>query len=135
MKITLKIEKEYDVKYIHAKVGVRYWDDAIVNGLNDVDGSMIPCRKGDYWCPIIDVETGHIINWKEGVVADVHYKCCDDGEYYLLDEDKEIITQTEGYVPSSLCPSDGYGDYVIMKIDESGKIEGWDVDLNNFLNE
>jgi len=30
-----------------------------------------------------------------------------------------------------MCPADnGYGDYVIMKIDDNGKIDKWRVDLS-----
>ena len=47
MKIILKIEKEFDVKYLKAKVGVRYWEDSRVDGVEDEDGDLIPCREGD----------------------------------------------------------------------------------------
>lgn len=32
MKIKMKIEKEFDVKYLQLKVTVRYWEDAIIYG-------------------------------------------------------------------------------------------------------
>lgn len=38
MKITIKVKKEFEVKYLKAKCGVRYWEDATVNGEEDKDG-------------------------------------------------------------------------------------------------
>jgi len=134
MKLKLKVEKEFDVKYLLAEVGARYWEDADVNGQEDTEGTLIPCRNGDYWSPLINVETGIIENWNIGTTASVHYKCCDVGIYKLLDEDKNVIIEIEGYVPNIMCPKkDGYGDYVIMDIDENGKIMNWKVDFTEFI--
>ena len=30
------------VKYLRAECGVRYWEDATVNGVEDTDGKLIP---------------------------------------------------------------------------------------------
>lgn len=38
--------KSVPVKYIRARCGVRYWEDGKVNGVEDADGSRIPCREG-----------------------------------------------------------------------------------------
>lgn len=130
---TLKTEKTVAVRYLLAKCGVRYWEDASVDGVEDADGSLIPCRDGDYWCPLIDLETGKIENWRQGVAAEIHYKVCDDGEYALIDEAKECVKTVDGYVPSMLSPKDnGYGDYVIMDVDAEGLIQKWKVDLGCF---
>lgn len=135
MKITLKIDKEFEAKYLQAKVGARYWEDATVNGVEDTEGTLIPCREGDYWCPIIDIETGAITNWIKGVNASIHYKSCDDNDFNLLDENKEVIISKDGYVINSMCPNGGgYGDYVKMDIDADGKIYRWyfyDTDFND----
>jgi hypothetical protein len=133
MKVKLKIEKEFEVKYLLAEVGARYWEDATVNGEEDTEGTLIPCRDGEYWKPLIDIETGVITNWDKGHTASIHYKCCDDGLYKLLDENKNEIKSIEGYVPKIMCPKEnGYGDYVIMDIDRDGKIENWKADLSDF---
>jgi hypothetical protein len=34
--------------HLHVKAGVRYWEDATVNGEEDTDGSFIPFRNEDY---------------------------------------------------------------------------------------
>jgi hypothetical protein len=133
MEIKLKVEKTYDVKYLLASCGARYWEDTEVNGVEDTNGDLIPCREDDYWRPLIDLETGIIQNWEIGKAANVHYKVCDDGEYHLLDESKKKIITIEGYVPEIMCPEgEGYGDYVIMNIDENGKIDNWKASLEEF---
>jgi len=114
-------------KYIELDAGVRYWDDATINGEPDVDG-MIPLRKRDGWCPIIDLENGEVLNWPQGMEASIHYKVCDSGFYWLLDESKQRIYKwKDHYVPNSiLCiNTNGYGDYIIFKIGTDGKIINW----------
>lgn len=69
MKAKIKIEKEVELKTLSVKAGVRYWEDAEVNGVEDTDGTLIPCRNGDDWCPEIDIETGRILNWEQGKTA------------------------------------------------------------------
>lgn len=134
MKIKLMIEKEYDVKYLLAECGVRYWEDSQINGIDDTeDGENIPCKEGDYWCPKIDIETGQITNWETGKTANIHYKVCDDGSYQLLDESLKMIAKIDGYVPSFMSPKEnGYGDYVIMDIDENGHIKDWEAVFDQF---
>lgn len=135
-------KKAIAVRYLQANCGVRYWEDAYVNGVQDEDGSRIPCRDpmpndhlgGGIWMPLIDLETGTIVDWPSGTMADIHYKVCDDGTYQLLTEDRRtIVREVEGYVPSIMCPEgSGYGDYVIMKVDGDGRIANWKVDLSEF---
>lgn len=133
MKFTLKVKKEFDIKYLRVEAGVRYWEDATVNGIEDTDGSLIPCRDGGNWEPLIEIETGKITNWEQGVTADIHYKVCDDGTYMLLDEGANTIKSIDGYVPKIMCPNgNGYGDYIIMNVDESGFIKNWNPDLSDF---
>ena len=52
MKVKLNIQQDFEVKYLLAEAGVRYWEDAMVNGEEDTEGSLIPCRDGEYWKPI-----------------------------------------------------------------------------------
>lgn len=126
VKIYKTIEKEYDAKYLVVEAEVRYWEDAIVNGEDDEFGTEIPCREGNVWCPVIDIDAGQIVNWTSGTHADIHYKVCDAGVYELQTEDKELILRKEGYVPTTLSPGgNGYGDYIIMYVDEDGFIENW----------
>lgn len=141
--LRLKETKSVPVKYIRARCGVRYWEDATVNGEEDADGSRIPLREGTAadnddlnggnWRPTIDLDTGKIEGWPEGTTASIHYKVCDDGDYELLDADRNVVASIEGYVPSLMCPEgEGYGDYVIMEIAADGSIANWRADLSEF---
>jgi len=136
MKVSIKKTVEVEVKTLQVSAGARYWEDATVNGVEDVDGTLIPFRVGDYWQPKIDVETGSIIDWPIGTTADIHYKVCDDGQYTLLDAENNPIAATDGYVPSCMCPKEnGYGDYVIMDIDENGNIADWSADFQDIIDD
>lgn len=121
------------VRYLKAEAGVRYWEDANVNGVEDEDGTLIPCREGDCWSPVIDMETGIIQDWPADTTADIHYKVCDAGRYALLDENRNEVRSIDGYVPAMMCPAgNGYGDYIIMTVHGDGQIDGWRVDLDEF---
>lgn len=122
-----------NAKRLIVKAEVRYWEDATVNGVTDDDGSLIPFRMAACWRPVIDLATGQVIDWPVGTTADIHYKVCDAGEYWLADENNvplakygNDLTDTS-YVPDELlCIGDrGYGDYIIMTVDASGIIQGW----------
>lgn len=114
-------------QFILAEAGVRYWEDATVNGVEDEDGSRIPGRDGDLWRVKIELATGRVVDWPAGTTADIHYKVCDAGEYWLLDADGNKTAHREGYVPGTfLCHGDnGYGDYIILKIDGDGQITSY----------
>lgn len=129
--ITQKVEKT--VKYLQAECGVRYWEDATVNGEEDTEGKLIPCRKGEAWCPLIDLATGIIQDWPQGTNAKVHYKVCDEGAYKLLDAEKNVVVSIDGYVPEIMAPDgDSYGDYITMTIRENGQIEDWEIVFEEF---
>lgn len=135
MKIIIKVEKEVEVKTLSVKAGARYWEDASVDGVEDENGDLIPCRDGDYWCPEINIETGIITNWKVGKTAKVHYKVCDNGTYHLKDADGNILLTKKYYVPNILdLDNESFGDYIIMDIDENGKIDNWNSnpDISDF---
>ena len=138
MKITVQkiINQEYELKKIHIKAEVRYWEDAQVNGFEDVEGNLIPCKENKNWCPIIDVDLGIIDNWIIGNYAKIHYKVCDGFMCNFIDNNNGFIHFYEGYVPDFMCPNrDGDGDYIIMNINNDGVIENWDKNqVKKFLN-
>jgi hypothetical protein len=127
MKVELNESIEHEVVTLKVSSNVRYWEDAEVNRIEDEHGDLIPCRIGDCWCPEIDIESGRILNWKSGTVASIHYKTCDENICQLINSNGECVFKSDGYVPKIICPSgEGYGDYIIMKVDGSGLIENWD---------
>ncbi len=115
--------------YIEVSAEVRYWDDAIINGVRDTEGNLIPHRKDKLWCPVIRLSDGFVLDWPEGTTANVCFKVCDQGEYWLLDENRNRIAKwSDDYVPNRfLCPGDeGYGDYIILMIGADGMVEKWE---------
>jgi hypothetical protein len=126
------------ITYIAIKVAVNYWEDATVNGVEDVDGSLVPCTVRSMWNPVVRLSDGVIVNWTEGTTAEIHYKVVDSGSYYLLDADRNVLYRKEGdYVPSDVIDTDrsGWGDYIIWTVDEKGRILNWrnrEIDLENW---
>ncbi len=80
--------------FIEVCADVRYWYDATVNGAEDTNGTLIPFRKGNSWGAVIRLADGQVMNWPEGMEADIHYKVCDDGEYWLQDESGKRIAKS-----------------------------------------
>jgi len=114
--------------YIEVSAEVRYWEDANINGLEDSAGDLVPFRRGDLWCLVIRLEDGLVMDWPARMTADIHYKICDAGQYWLLDDSRQRIAKWAGhYVPDDfLCHgSNGYGDYIIFKVNAHGLITGW----------
>lgn len=124
MQTTIKVNKSVDLKYLSFTVGPRYWEDATVNGVEDTDGDLIPFRDGDDWNVSIDIDKGIIMKWPQGTTAEIHYKVCDDGTYFLKEEDETIRLIKEDYVPN-IMPGEHFGDYIILNVDETGKITNW----------
>ncbi|QIL72268.1 hypothetical protein G7048_19065 [Diaphorobacter sp. HDW4B] len=131
MKVQAQITHDYEVAAIKVSAAVRYWEDGKVGESEDTDGTLMPLRNGDLWEPTIDLDTGRIRDWPEGVEADVHYKVCDAGVYTLLDAEGRTLATRDGYVPDLLSPcGSGYGDYIIMKIGADGVIADWDAEID-----
>ena len=92
------------------------------------EGKPVPCLEHGFWLPVIDAETGTIINWTEGTAASIHVKVCDACEIAYHDTTTGAHWHTRGsdYVPDFLSPAEnGYGDYIIMNVMANGHIAGW----------
>ena len=136
MKTKIKVEKEVNIATLRVFANVRYWEDATINGVKDEDGSLVPCKNGDAWSPIIDVDSGKITNWTIGIKAKIHYKVCDECGWELWDEAGATISKDDGYVPDTLSPKErGFGDYIIMDIDENGFIADWKFNITDFIHD
>jgi len=126
MEVKKTITQKLNLEILDVSAGVRYWEDSSFNDVEDEKGELVPLRKGDYWCPQIEIATGTIQNWPIGVSAKIHYKVCDDGTYILRDKDGNEVLKKEGYVPDCLATDgEGFGDYIIMHITSEGIIEDW----------
>lgn len=119
---------------VKCEIFARYFEDSEVNGREDNwEHPAMPCvaevdnwneKPQKAWCPVIDLETGRITNWQKGVTAKIHYKSCDENRLTFYDEDGNVFATYFDYVPDLLDPyNEGYGDYVIMTIDEDGFID------------
>lgn len=127
MTITTKTESQFTSVLLRVSAGVRYWEDAEINGVQDDDGTLVPLRDGNLWKPTIELETGRVLDWPPGTKASIHYKVCDAGEYWLEDAAGARLKWKGDYVPDNLlCIGEkGYGDYIIMEIAADGAIHGW----------
>lgn len=131
MRLTMPMQADVEVVHLLIDIGPRYWEDAVVDNIEEMeDAPRIPLREGDRWILRIEVDTGRILDWPAGVTARTHYKVCDDGLYRLLDGNRTVLAEREGYVPPFLSPlENGYGDYVILDIGPDGRISGWNPDI------
>lgn len=127
MIVEKKILTKIQISTLQVSAHVRYWEDGEVNGVEDTDGDLMPFANGNTWGPTINIDTGIIKDWPKGTSASIHYKVVDEGTYRLFDENgQEVGAIEDDYVPGIMCPGgDGYGDYIIMEIDENGQIQDW----------
>lgn len=119
-----------DLTYIKVNAYVRFWEDTDVNGVSDNSTlPIMPCVDSGkkYWQPLINVFNGQIVNWEKGKTAATYYKVCDEFECSFLDDKLNLTCTYEGYVPPFMdLKNKGYGDYIIIDIDEDGYIKDWE---------
>lgn len=84
-----------------------------------------PLKQTTLWKATIEVDTGRILNWPEGVEAkySMHEKVRDAGIYELLDAHGAGLAIIGDYVPNRCIPGE-FGDYIEMEI-ENGAIKNW----------
>ena len=134
MKVVVKKRKkstEVEVKTLRIKIDVYH---------KDISEKFPLSRKVSFdfrrLCLDIDIETGIVKKWPQGRKGELFAKIVDNGRYYLLDEnDKVVVSREWYYVPNSIIPpKDGYGDYIELIVDKTGKITNWyeNPDLSDF---
>lgn len=114
--------------HIEVEADVRYWEDATVNGIEDSAGTLIPGRDGDTWKARIRLADGVIEDWPANTIANIYYKVCDAGEYWLSVDGVRTYKHRSDYVPDDyLCHGDrGYGDYIILTVGPNGQIADYE---------
>ena len=137
MEAIIKVEKKVQLKTLEVFANVRYWEDSTIDGISDKNGDLTPCRNGDLWCPVIDIDSGQILNWEKGKIGEIYFKTDYECAWGLKDDEGELILKAkDGYVPKTLCPQEnGYGDYIIMHIDTDGFIHKWEFNIDDFIEE
>ena len=163
MEVQILKPRTIDLKYLKAKMYVRYWVDcrySLDGGetwIDDIedneenDGKVfydLPCtfsewdKKGKehrYLQLIINLENGKVENWRNNVILETSFKVCDEGEYSFLDEKfNEVINITDEYdqyyVPGFLSLEDeGFGDYVYIDIMKDGTVKHFDLMKDRIL--
>lgn len=109
--------KEVELTTIEMDLAVRYDEEDMPNDY--------PFRKGDTWSISVEIDTGKIVGWPEGIEPrEIYMKVVDEGVYRLLDDEGRGIVEYEGYAPHCMIPGQ-YGDYIDFKIDEKGVITNW----------
>jgi hypothetical protein len=114
--------------FLVVEANVRYWEDATINGAEDINGDLTPCRVGNLWNPTINIETGEIQRWPQGTVASIYFKVCDEGRYWIVDDEGNMQAKWKGhYVPDEILAigDSGYGDYIILEVGADGLIKDW----------
>lgn len=135
MKVKVLNPVEVEISTLVIEANVRYPEDAeLTTGerfvSDDHENPFMPCmikaNNKFLWCPTIDIEKGKILNWKRGVKAKLNYKVCDEFKCQVLDADCNIVTEYDDYVPDFMAIDDeGYGDYIILEINDIGYIKNW----------
>lgn len=139
MKKKIKVEQEINLVGAECWIHPRHWSTSEINGVEDDDDNpqmpLIAEHLGEKaWNIIVNLDTGQICNWPQGTKASIHYKSVDENYIHILDDQLGIVKEYEGYVPNFLCPKeDGWGDYVIMDIDENGFIQNFNNNLDDIF--
>ncbi len=130
--------------YLDVDASPRYWEDATVNGVDDVDGTLIFGRdlssKDNVWKVRINLVEGRIEGWPDDMTAKIHYKAPEGGFYWLTDADGVRIAKYKGdsVPPKFLCHGgqEGMGEYIIMTVTGGGGIQDYSrprVDLERWI--
>lgn len=129
MKIKKVEEIDFEPVYLAVYAEPSYWEDATVNGVEDIDGTLIPLRSGDKWAITIDLPQGKIRHWPHGTTAYVHYRVGKFGAYFLRDRNGREAKYKSDYVPDEfLCQGQsGYRNHIVMDIDADGQIVGFEM--------
>lgn len=141
----LQVKKTVDVVCLEAALGdiERYFQDGFQVG-NKVYYSLYELQEDypDIICSYlpcihtinleIDIDTGKVTNWPKNCPTDFHdIKIVDTGNYWLRDDNADLVVGYTGYVPSCLG-RDGYGDYLEFEIDGNSHIVGWSFDQDDY---
>jgi hypothetical protein len=152
LKFMKRINVEAKAKYLECWIGVRYLEDAEINGEDDTDsGDLLSAnlpqvftKESDAPKPmrgytdngvvahiLINLDNGKVGNWTEGVTAKFHYKSCDINVFRLLDADMNVIYETPNEDTEYVIGPDfmnEYGDYFVLRVDADGFITDYNKD-------
>lgn len=127
MKVTTRNNQEIEVKYVKVELPIRYEKEDMPKNF-PLRYEKPDDRYGyDWWQATIEIDTGKIQEWPLGETGQFYMKVCDEGSYFLLSENQQVVAALEkDYVPNRLLPpADGYGDYISFELQADGVIANW----------
>lgn len=130
MKVKLLTGTETEAKYIAFYVKPMWHGYiSVTSDSLSRDGRDMPCLCNNIWCPILDLDTGEIINWKEGCSADILIENTDACYASLMDANKKVLARAENenfYCGNDSKPDDPYYYFAFKwSIDSNKKIKNW----------
>ena len=135
-----RILKPIEVEIATLKVripDISSWEDWPVNNAECEGGVGHPLFDGENGIEFtVDINTGKIEGWPEGITMETWDKVRDEGIYELYSDKGECECRLEyEYVPSVFdTRGDGYGDYMQFEVDSDGVIRDWNPrDLQKLL--
>jgi hypothetical protein len=121
MKAKVKIEQEVNIETVIIDIECRY----VGYGDDDDLPSDFPLLvNGNRWVAHVNIDTGKIAGWPSVGARKMFTKVCDAGIYKLVTATGAILATIVGYVPHGVVPGE-FGDYVDLRIDETGTITNW----------
>lgn len=125
MLATVNVPKQIKINFVQITFPVRASDGIPAD---------FPMRTGNTWSAFVKIDSGEIVNWPTGKSGEIYEKVRDSGSYALITEEGERFELYQEYVPHGVVPGE-YGDYVELKIDETGRITNWpkDPDVSEFF--
>lgn len=118
MILTRTVKQQVEATAIRFTIPLRHLDE------EDHIADDFPGREGATLTLTIGLDDGIVRDWPKGRAGEVYEKVVDEGVYTLLTSDGTEIVTRKWYVPG-FFPEDHYGDYVILDINEDGRVRGW----------
>lgn len=121
--VTRRVTQEIEIKTVEIEIPI----DEIEEHEPPVPPNLLANFKaGEVWRIQVNIDTGQILGWPDGVPAfRLYAKPRDGGSYRLLGADGAVLAAIEqNYVPNGVVPGD-YGDYVDLNIAANGVITNW----------
>lgn len=79
-----------EITYLKVTAPVRYPEDNVLNGSSDGAQEM-PLLCHGVWDALIRVKDGVVFGWPQGTSARLNIKVVDEGSYYLLDAEQNMV--------------------------------------------
>jgi hypothetical protein len=98
-----------------------------ISGTIELLPQNIPFRNGDKWSAMIDLCGGIVMNWPNGIEAELDMRLADGASFELLDDrlGGRMRCVDDGTVPIFLEKRREWSDFLKLRINGDGLVEGW----------